>query len=272
MRYCVLASGSNGNACLVEAGDTKLLIDLGIGPRVLKWRLEPLGLRPRDIDHLLVTHEHTDHVRGIEHLLKRQPDLQIHATRGTIGGLPPEARKRAVPLPSTLTIDALTIHPFRTSHDGAESVGFRLEAGGYALGFATDLGCFCRDTIRHLTGCDGLVVESNHCPDLLRTGPYPPFLKSRVGGRQGHLSNRQCRDLLEKIAHPGLRHVTLAHLSEKNNTPEAALCCVSELFSNAEAPELTTGQRRSALPPVDLMARRDRGACLAVRPQLELFR
>jgi phosphoribosyl 1,2-cyclic phosphodiesterase len=254
MRYCVLASGSSGNACVVQAGSTVLLIDLGIGPRVLKWRLEPIGLKPTDVDHLLITHEHTDHTKGIEHLLKRNPDVAIHASRGTIRALPAPAKERAAQLRvgRPLSVGSIDVHAFRTSHDGAESVGFRLEHDGRTLGYATDLGCYSKQTVRHLSGCDALVVESNHCPELLRCGPYPPFLKSRVAGRRGHLSNLQCRSLLEEVLHPGLRHVTLAHLSETNNTPDVAVATISELLSPSAGVCLSAGMRRSALPPVEI--------------------
>jgi phosphoribosyl 1,2-cyclic phosphodiesterase len=254
MRYCLLASGSKGNACLLESRRTRLLIDIGIGPRVLKWRLAPLNLCPTDVEHLLLTHEHTDHLCGLEALLKRQPDLKIHATAGTISALPLKARRQAVPIRPgrTFTVGDVSIHTFATSHDAAQSVGFRLEAHGAHLGYATDLGCFSTATVRHLSGCHGLVVEANHCPHMLKDGPYPGFLKARIGSKQGHLSNVQTRKLLSAIAHSGLRHLTLAHLSETNNTPQTALGVISALFGKDNGPMCDVGQRRTARPPVEI--------------------
>jgi phosphoribosyl 1,2-cyclic phosphodiesterase len=127
-----------------------------------------------------------------------------------------------------------------------------------SLGYATDLGVWDRALEDGLQGLDALVLESNHCPDLLARGPYPAWLQARVAGDHGHLSNGQCRTLVERLLHPGLRHVALAHLSAQNNTPDHALATVTEIFGGPGAPrplELTVGSRKGALPPVELSAR-----------------
>ncbi len=254
MRYCLLASGSNGNACFVEARGTRLLVDLGIGPRVLKWRLEPLGVRRLDLTDVLLTHEHVDHVRGLEGLCKVQPDLRIHATRSSIRRLPEVARGRVVPLRAgqPLRIGCFHVTPFITSHDVQRSLGFRLEADGVVFGYATDLGTFGQRVVDGLAGAQGLVLESNHCPERLAAGPYPAQLKQRVAGNRGHLSNQQCRSLLERIIHPGLRHVTLAHLSAENNTPDLALAAMDPLRAAYPDIQWAVGSRKEALPPVTL--------------------
>ncbi len=254
MRYCLLASGSNGNACFVEAGSTRLLVDLGIGPRVLKWRLEPLGITREQLTDVLLTHEHTDHVRGIEGLLKRQPKLTIHATRSTGRALPEVARPHVKPLRAgqPLQLGALLVTPFLTSHDVPRSVGYRLESDGVVLGYATDLGTFGRRVVEGLSGAHALVVESNHCPQQLATGPYPAYLKRRVAGNSGHLSNEQCRSLLERLVHPGLRHVTLAHLSAENNTPALALAAMEPLRKGHPQIDWSIGSRTDALGAVSL--------------------
>jgi phosphoribosyl 1,2-cyclic phosphodiesterase len=254
VRYCLLASGSNGNACFVEAGGTRLLVDLGIGPRVLKWRLEPLGVVPADVTDVLLTHEHVDHVRGLEGLCKVQPELRIHATRSSIRRLPEVARIRVIPLRAgqPLRIGGVDVTPFITSHDVARSVGYRLEADSAVLGYATDLGTFGQRVVDGLAGAQALVVESNHCPERLAAGPYPAQLKQRVAGNRGHLSNQQCRSLLERVVHPGLRHVTLAHLSAENNTPDLALAAMEPLRAAYPDIEWAVGSRKEALDPVIL--------------------
>ncbi|MFH2008697.1 MAG: MBL fold metallo-hydrolase [bacterium] len=256
MRFCVLASGSNGNCCFVEEGDTRLLIDVGIGPRVLGWRLGPLDVRPSQLTDLLVTHEHADHIRGIEGLLKRQPALRIHATRGTARALPEAARPLTHSLSAGRELDLgpLRILPMSTSHDSAQPVCFRVESAAGVLGYATDLGTFGARIVELFTGADALVVESNHCPELLVGGPYPDYLKARVAGPQGHLSNDQCRSLLERLWHPGLRHVTLAHLSEVNNNPETALRAMQPFAEAHPEVRWAVGSRSEALPPVQLGA------------------
>jgi phosphoribosyl 1,2-cyclic phosphodiesterase len=256
MKVCLLASGSNGNACYVEAGETRLLIDVGIGPRILARRMKGVGRTPQDLTHLLLTHEHVDHVSGLEGLLKRNPDVAVCATRGTLKTLPHRLRRNTVQISSRSALDlgGVTAHPFRTSHDGAQPVGFRVESAHAVLGYATDLGMFSRRIITALSGCEALIVEANHCAEMLRTGPYPPILKSRVGGKRGHLSNQQCRDLLEKVVDARVAYVTLAHLSAVNNTPKAVWAEMEDLVS-AHSAVWALGSRTAALEPVILADR-----------------
>lgn len=253
MKVCLLASGSNGNACYVEAGDTRLLIDVGIGPRNLARRMNVVSRKPRDLTHLLLTHEHVDHVSGLEGLLKRSPDIATCATRGTLKALPHHLRRNTVQISSRSALDlgGVTVHPFRTSHDGAQPVGFRVESAEAVLGYATDLGILSRRIITALSGCTALIVEANHCAEMLRTGPYPPMLKSRVGGNRGHLSNLQCCELLEQVLDPGVAYVALAHLSAVNNTPAAVWATMEDLVSAHDA-VWALGSRTTALKPVIL--------------------
>lgn len=255
MKYCVLNSGSNGNACYVEAGAVRLLIDMGMGPRTLGRRLEAMMGRGLDeITHLLLTHEHSDHIRGITGLLKLNPELPVFASFGTLLHLPRKARTngRAVEADSAFSLGPVSVHPFATSHDGAEPLGFRLEAEGAVLGFATDLGELTPCVREALSGCTGLVLESNHCPEMLRKGPYPPFLKARVAGRLGHLSNVECRQAMSRLIHPGLRSATLAHLSKVNNSEAAVRATFRELFGGPMPGWIVLGSRTCALNPVDL--------------------
>lgn len=252
MRMCLLASGSNGNACLVEAGPQRLLIDVGIGPRVLAARLRPLGLSPTDLTDVWLTHEHSDHVRGLAPLLGRHPGLRVHATGGTRAALPSTVARhvRRVSADREFMAGALRGRPFAVSHDAREPVGYRVEHDGGSLGYATDLGFFDATVAERLAGVDVLVVESNHCPNRLARGPYPAYLKRRVAGPQGHLSNPQTRSLLTELMHPGLRFAALAHLSGENNTPDAVRQALADVLEPLGPDGWAVGRRDGALDPV----------------------
>jgi phosphoribosyl 1,2-cyclic phosphodiesterase len=254
MRLTLLASGSNGNALLVERGSLRLLIDAGLGPRRLQHRLEPLGLTAADITHCLLTHAHDDHAAGLPALIKRQPELEVLATRAAGRLLPPEARRRVRPLVAgrSIALGGLAITPVAAAHDGAGAVSLRLDSSEGAVGLAIDLGSYGAPTLDLLRGCRVLVVESNHCPRLLAHGPYPGYLKRRVAGPLGHLSNGQCRALLEEVVHDGLERVLLAHLSAVNNRPEAIWAELDELRRAFPAGTFQLGSREEALPPIIL--------------------
>lgn len=249
MRICLLGSGSNGNACLVEAGGRRLLIDAGLGPRILAARLRPLGLAAADLTDVLLTHEHSDHVAGLPALVKRAPGVVIHASRGTLGGLNPvlRAHVRPFPLSHPLRLGDLLVTPFPVSHDAREPVGYRLESPEAALGYATDLGHFDAGVVKALSRVDALVLESNHCPLRLARGPYPADLKERVAGPKGHLSNPDCHALLHALWHPGLKYVAFAHLSAVNNTPEDVRATHTPILSGLSPGAWDVGRRDGAL-------------------------
>jgi phosphoribosyl 1,2-cyclic phosphodiesterase len=227
MRLWTLGSGSKGNALLVECGETRVLIDAGLSSRRIGERLGAIGVDPRSIAALLVTHEHRDHVCGLAGVVKRW-NLPVYLTPGTATSST-EALAGAsvqVTLPGApFAIGSLTVQPVRTSHDATEPVAFVLtsERSGMRMAVVTDLGVLTnpvREAVRH---CDVLVVESNHDEVMLQTGPYPYHLKRRVAGNHGHLSNRAAGELVAECMHRGLQQVVLAHLSETNNTPATAL-------------------------------------------------
>ncbi len=231
-RLCILASGSSGNALFVDAGGTRLLIDAGLPGAELLGRLTAIGERIEDIDAVLVTHEHGDHSRGLPDLAAMRLRMQILATEGTVRAAGPRIAPCFSPgrmrSGDPLMIGGLRILPFGVSHDAAEPIGFRLGAGDWTAGIATDLGEASPEVRRALAGCRAIVIESNHDPELLRTGHYPPYLKRRVASRAGHLSNRQMQSLLGDVAGPRLEHVILVHLSRKNNSPERAEAAARE--------------------------------------------
>ncbi len=252
MRICLLASGSNGNACLLEVGERRVLVDVGLGPRILARRLALLRLGVPDITDVLLTHEHIDHVRGLAALTKKQPDLRVYATAGTREGLLPELRRHVhrVRAGEPFRMGPLEARPIPVSHDANEPVGYRVETPDGALGYATDLGFFDHATVEALAGCETLVLESNHCPNRLARGPYPEYLKRRVAGPEGHLSNPQARSLVEALLHPGLRYLALAHLSGVNNTPRAVVESLADLLQDLPAGHWAVGRRDGALEPV----------------------
>lgn len=220
--FQVLASGSKGNSILVCSGRTRILVDAGLSGKELASRLDKTPVRAKDLDALIVSHEHQDHVRGVG-VLSRRFDLPVYASSGTLEGLPPESGKMAhVHLfqdAAPFRIGDLHIQAFSISHDARDPVGFVIEHNGTRLGVCTDLGVATHLVRTKLRNCNGLVLEANHDMGLLLNGPYPPHLKQRIRSRHGHLSNADTCELLQSLFHPGLRAVVFAHLSEVNNHP-----------------------------------------------------
>jgi len=225
IRFFVLASGSSGNACYVESDNTRILIDAGLSAREIERRLKQMGIAPSGLNALIVTHEHLDHIKGAGPLARRY-DLPLYINKKTFEG----GRKNLgkLPLPviiqtgQTVTIKNLKVETFTKCHDAADPVGLVISLDGIKIGVATDLGRSTRLIEDRLKGCQALILEFNHDPVMLEQGPYPLFLKRRIKGRDGHLSNEQAAELLKAVCHENLKQVVLAHLSEKNNHPEKA--------------------------------------------------
>jgi phosphoribosyl 1,2-cyclic phosphodiesterase len=223
----VLASGSSGNSLFVRVGDTRLLIDAGVSCRRVERGLEEIGESVGALDAVLVTHEHSDHVKGLRVLLSKHPELPVFASRGTMKGCEERFETPACWTPivadDLFRIGEITIDPFELLHDADEPTGFRLDAAGFSLGLATDLGFWTDEIAERLAGCRILLVEANHDVHMLRNGPYPAFLKRRVASSDGHLSNDQARALVSRIAGPDLEWLILIHLSQKNNAADLAV-------------------------------------------------
>lgn len=225
MRFCVLGSGSKGNATLVQSGETSVLIDNGFSGKELAGRLAAVGVAMEDLGALLLTHEHSDHVSGAG-VLSRRAKLAVHANEPTFLAAEKKIGKphRFHPFQNgeEFVVGALSIHPFSLSHDAADPVGFVLTDGRFRFGYCTDTGCVTRLMERRLAGCHALVLEANHDPVMLKNGPYPLELQQRVRGNRGHLSNVDAAGLLRTLLHDSLQAVVLAHLSEQNNLPALA--------------------------------------------------
>ena len=225
IRFCLLGSGSRGNALLVTSPTAKVLIDNGFSLRQLRRRVAQAGESLDDLNAVFVTHEHSDHVGGLG-VLARNVDAPVYITRETYAALPKSVgripRVAFFEAGDAITVDGLALTSFSTSHDAADPVSFVAHSNGAKLGIACDLGHVSQLVRMRLAGAHGLVLESNHCPDLLARGPYPASLQHRIRGKQGHLSNRDMNSLLASLLHDALRVVVLAHLSHENNSPELA--------------------------------------------------
>jgi phosphoribosyl 1,2-cyclic phosphodiesterase len=231
MRFASLGSGSEGNGLVVEAGSTRVLMDCGFSLTETRARLGRLGLAPEDLDAVIVTHEHSDHVGGVARLAAKY-ELPVWCTHGTY--LNWRMQTEATPWVEMIdphrpfAVGDLEVQPFAVPHDAREPVQFVFRSGGRALGVLTDAGHVTPHIAASLSGVHALVLECNHDAAMLAAGPYPPSLKNRVGGRYGHLENRQAAELLKQMDVSGLRHLIAAHLSQKNNTPALARTALAE--------------------------------------------
>lgn len=229
MRFASLGSGSRGNALLVEAGSTRLLIDAGFGPREMVRRLDRLGLAAADIDAVLVTHEHSDHIGGV-FACARRFDWAVLLTHGTLAACRDDGtdtRITTIDSHEPFSVGDICVRPFPVPHDAREPVQFVLGDGARTLGVVTDAGHVTRHMVDMLDACDALVLECNHDVQMLAQGSYPQALKRRIGGLWGHLDNAAAALLLSQIRHSGLRHVVAAHISEENNSPALAQAALS---------------------------------------------
>lgn len=229
MRLCSIASGSSGNCIYVGSDATHLLIDVGISGRRTECGLNYLDLSGRDIDGILVTHEHADHISGLG-VMARKYGIPIYATRGTIhaiqntgsvGEIDP-GLYREIRADEKVTIKDLVIHPMQISHDAAQPVAYRISYGKKKVAVCTDLGHFTDYTVECLRGMNAVLLEANHDVNMLQVGPYPYPLKQRILGDRGHLSNENSGRLLSRILHDDMQAILLGHLSKENNLPELA--------------------------------------------------
>jgi len=232
VRFASLGSGSRGNALLVEAGTTRLLIDAGFGPREMSRRLERLGLAAEDIDTVLVTHEHADHIGGAFACARRfgWAVLLTHGTLAASRSDHVDVRTTIIDSHESFPVGDICVHPFPVPHDAREPVQFVLADGASRLGVLTDAGHVTAHMVAMLDACDALVVECNHDARMLAEGRYPQALKRRIGGLWGHLDNAAAAALLSQTGRSGLRHVVAAHLSEENNSPELAQAALSAVL------------------------------------------
>ena len=225
MKSWVLGSGSNGNAVLLEADGARVLIDAGFPIRVLTRRLLSVGVHPREVEAVILTHEHTDHVFGAAAGVRRY-GWRLYGSAGTLVSAPrlADAPRQAIQVGGVLGLSTMEITTIPVSHDAAAPVAIVATARrtGIRTGIAYDLGCATEAVRRGLARLDVMILESNHDEGMLRAGPYPPSVVERIASRRGHLSNRAAGDLVCEIAHGGLARVVLAHISQNCNDPVVA--------------------------------------------------
>jgi phosphoribosyl 1,2-cyclic phosphodiesterase len=234
-----LGSGSAGNAYYFEDEGTSILIDAGLGPRETKKRLEAVGQRFEELQAIVLTHEHYDHIRGAESIA-RKLGIPIYLTRGTLDASsidPFETKTVVFENNSAFRIGNLEVHAQRTIHDAADPACFVVQAGdGTRVGLASDLGYVDPAVLRHLQKCDGLLFEANHDVDMLRLGTYPWSLKRRILSRFGHLSNDDSIRALQRMIGAETKSLCLIHLSEKNNLESIVRTMATRLITGLGAP------------------------------------
>jgi phosphoribosyl 1,2-cyclic phosphodiesterase len=269
VRITVLASGSKGNSTVISSSTTRILIDAGLSAKETCKRLRESGEDPEQLSAILITHEHTDHVNGLP-VLARKLKVPVYMTGPTHAawfrmvrhdakhkGEQPRDLERLEFFEAgrSFHIGDVGITPFTIPHDAADPVGYTFKIDGIKVGFVTDLGYMPGNVTQHLQACDGLLVESNHDLEMLRTGPYPWSVKQRVMSRVGHLSNDALAEFFSNRYDGGAAFLVLAHLSEQNNHPEiarrsaeAALGGRSGLFGN----QLMLASQSQPLAPITL--------------------
>ena len=257
MRFVSIASCSSGNCIYIGSERTHILVDAGISNKRIEQGLNSIGLKGSDLNGVVITHEHSDHIKGIG-VLARKHGVPIYGTRETLeeiaaksslGEYPKELLHPISP-DVDFSIGDLEISPFSIDHDAANPVAYRVKDGRKSVAVATDMGHYDSYIIEHLQGLDALLLESNHDVNMLQTGPYPYYLKRRILGDHGHLSNENAGRLLNYILHDQMKHILLGHLSKENNYEELAYETVRLEIDQGDCPY------RAGDFPIDV-ARRD---------------
>lgn len=220
MEVLVLASGSSGNCALVRAGGVSVLVDVGVSALQVAKRLGVFGYSPNDVDAVLLTHEHSDHIRGLEVFLRRHRGAPVWTTRGTWSELKVRSNGGGeITSGTTIRFGGLRVTPVAVSHDANEPVAYVFDDGDHCAAYCTDTGRFTTLLAQRLQGCELLLLETNHDSDMLRNGPYPWPLKQRIQSSTGHLGNHQSGEAVETVRSSVLKAVVGLHLSAENNCP-----------------------------------------------------
>ena len=246
--FMTIASGSSGNSALFSCKNTRVLIDAGLSAAAIERGLKAEGISPADINALFVSHEHSDHTRGVD-VLARRHGWPVYMTKGTWSaarGLNlPQSQQMLMRPGYGIRIDNIEVLPFDIPHDAAEPVGFCLFANDVKVSIATDLGHVSNSVLNHIQNSHILLIEANHDLDMLRHGRYPMALKRRILSPQGHLDNVSCGQMIQRAITRNTRHVLLGHLSQENNSPQLAFDTVSAILQSDDielrvAPRATT--------------------------------
>ena len=243
MELCSIASGSSGNCIYIGSDRTSVLIDAGISGKRIEAGLNEIDRKTEEIDAILLTHEHSDHIKGLG-VLARRYGIPVYTTEGTLRavkdmvtlGKIPEDLLHVIRADEDFEIGDLTVKPFRIYHDAADPVGYRIESGGKSAAVATDMGHYDDYIVEHLKKLDVLLLESNHDIHMLEVGRYPYYLKRRIMGDFGHLSNESAGQLLSACLHDDIRQIFLGHLSHENNYEALAYETVCAEVTMADTP------------------------------------
>ena len=224
MDFCSIASGSSGNCTYTGTDHTALLVDAGVSARQIEKGLKSIDRTATDIDGILVTHEHSDHIRGLG-VLSRRYGIPIYGTKGTLNAIAncsslgsiDAGLYREIHVDEDFQVGDVTVHPFEIPHDAAQPSAYRISHEETSVAVVTDLGVFSDYIIENMKGLDAVLLEANHDIRMLQAGPYPYYLKQRILGTHGHLSNENAGRLLCRVLHDNLKHIFLGHLSKENN-------------------------------------------------------
>ncbi len=235
LQFASLGSGSSGNSTVVRVKDTLLLVDTGFSAKAINERLETLGVGASDLSAILISHEHSDHIKGLS-VLARKYDIPVWLTQGTYRRLKDKniPHVEFIHPHGSFCIGDAKITPFPIPHDAAEPCQYIIGDGKRRLAIATDMGFTTEYVLEQLTGLDALLLEANYDGEMLSNGSYPWALRKRIDGNYGHLSNDQSAALAAAVEHPGLQKLCLGHLSENNNTPDVALDSVANRLRRAD--------------------------------------
>ncbi len=236
VKVCSLSSGSKGNTFFIKTGSDVFLIDAGISCKQICLRLEEIGCSYREIKGIFITHEHSDHIRGLSVFLKKHP-VQVFISRKTYQNSSshiPDSCLKFINNNSRIEVNGTTVEILKKSHDAVDPSIFNFIYKDFQTSFITDAGYGCSNVINSIKESDIIFLESNYDEDMLLNGIYPPFLQKRVSGTQGHLSNKMAAELIKKHASPKISHIFLSHISENNNTPALALRTFNKIVQERE--------------------------------------
>ena len=256
--FAPLCSGSSGNCTYIGTKTEGILVDAGASAKSILTALGEVGVEPGAVKAILVTHDHSDHIKGLRVLTKRLR-VPVCSTVETLEGIIDTGNltpgTEVLELSSQMELAGMEVVPFDTPHDVAHSVGFRIQAGERAIGYATDLGAVTPEIWQGLSGADLVLIESNYEPRLLAISSYPYYLRRRIASDHGHLSNPDCADTVRRLAQTGTARFVLAHLSRENNTPDLAACAARGALAEAGMEEgrdylLTVANRLTVTGPI----------------------
>ncbi len=259
VHFCALGSGSKGNSYLIAGEKNKILVDAGLTAKTISDNLIELGVAPNEIDGIIVTHEHSDHIGGIN-VFSKKYDVPVYANELTMNEILKKSKNlagknvRIFDMNADFFIGEFDIVPFKTPHDSVSSCGFSVFCKRNKITVATDIGHMTKTVLEACKESDLLVLEANHDIEMLINGPYSPYLKQRIQGPKGHLSNDNCGKTVSYLLDYGLKQVILAHLSDDNNTPELAYDTVCQCLASR-------GAKAGDDIKIAIARQRERGKC-----------